>query len=78
MPSMSSVGWFGCKRQESVPGRPMVVLQWAVTVIFFAALMRSRLLMSLQTAAIISLVSPREMRRICALVVASSSSHSRS
>ena len=35
MPSGSSVVWFGCSRQERVPGRPMVVLQWAVTGIFF-------------------------------------------
>ena len=37
MPSGSSVVWLGCKRHDSVPGRPMVVLQWAVTVILLAA-----------------------------------------
>ena len=37
MPSTSSVGWFGCRRHDSVPGRPMVVLQWAVTGILRAA-----------------------------------------
>ena len=37
MPSGSSVVWLGCKRQLRVPGRPMVVLQWAVTVILLAA-----------------------------------------
>ena len=37
MPSGSSVGWLGWRRQDRVPGRPMVVLQWAVTRIFLAA-----------------------------------------
>ena len=37
IPSGSSVVWLGCRRQDNVPGRPMVVLQWAVTVILFAA-----------------------------------------
>ena len=37
MPSGSSVVWFGWRRQLRVPGRPMVVLQWAVTVILLAA-----------------------------------------
>ena len=37
MPSGSSVVWFGCRRQDRVPGKPMVVLQWAVTGILLAA-----------------------------------------
>ena len=37
MPLGSSVVWLGCRREEKVPGRPMVVLQWAVTRIFLAA-----------------------------------------
>ena len=78
MPSMSSVGWFGCRRHESVPGRPMVVLQCAVTGIFFAQVMRSRLLISLQTPATISLVRPRRTRAMSAAEVVSASSHSRS
>ena len=56
----------------------MVVLQWAVTVILLAAQIRSRLLMSLHTAAIISAVSPRLSLRISAPVVVSARIHSRS
>ena len=37
IPSGSSVVWLGCRRQLKVPGRPIVVLQWAVTVILLAA-----------------------------------------
>ena len=37
MPLGSSVVWLGWRRAEKVPGRPMVVLQWAVTRIFLAA-----------------------------------------
>ena len=61
-----------------MPGRPMVVLQWAVTTIFDAAVMRSKLPMSLATAAAISAVSPREMRRMSEEVVSSFRIHSRS
>ena len=55
----------------------MVVLQWAVTGIFLDAVIRSRLLMSLHTAATISEVRPRRTREMSALVVVSARSHSR-
>ena len=41
-----------------MPGAPIVLLQWALTGIFFAPYIRSRLDMSLVTAAIISAVRP--------------------
>ena len=37
MPSGSSVGWLGWRRQDRVPSSPMVVLQVAVTRSFLAA-----------------------------------------
>src|SRR5712692_2431421 len=69
---------FGWLRLERVPGVPMVLAQWAVHGIFLAPYIKSRLDMSLVTAAIISAVRPVEMRWTIAPVVVSASSHSRS
>ena len=76
-PLGSSVVWLGWRRAEKVPGRPMVVLQCALTRIFLAAYTRSRLLISLHTPAMHSEVRPREARLIISPVVFSLSSHSR-
>ena len=77
MPSTLSVGWFGCKRFEKVPGRPIVVLAVFSILIFFAPTIRSMLDINLQTAAIISEVSPREIRLISKSVVSEDKINSR-
>ena len=60
IPSGSSVVWFGCKRDEKVPGIPIVVLARLVMMILFAATIKSRLVINLATAATISEVKPRD------------------
>ena len=58
MPTGSSVGWFGCRRIESRPGRPIVLRNRVTTRHLLAARMRSWLRISLLTAATISGVRP--------------------
>ena len=58
MPRGSSVGWFGCSRTESRPGRPIVLRNAVVTRHFAATATRSCSRMILLTAAAISGVSP--------------------
>ena len=58
MPLASSVGWFGCKRTDSRPGKPIVLLNFVTTEILRATAMRSWLRISLHTAAAISGVRP--------------------
>ena len=62
MPTRSSVGWFGCRRIESRPGRPSVLRNRVTTRHLLAARMRSWLRMSLLTAATISGVNPGAKR----------------
>ena len=58
MPRRSSVGWFGCSREASVPRRPIVLRNRVTTRIFDATTIRSWLRISLLTAAAISGVTP--------------------
>ena len=57
-PCGSSVGWFGCSRTDSRPGRPMVLRKRVTTRHFAATAIRSCRRMSLLTAAAISGVRP--------------------
>ena len=41
MPLASSVGWFGCRRTDMCPGRPIVLRKRVTTGRFFAARIRS-------------------------------------
>jgi hypothetical protein len=77
-PATSSVGWLGCRRLEIRPGRPSVALQRTTTRSFLPAITRSRLLISLATAATISGVSPGLTAAISSPVVRWSRIHSRS
>ncbi|SKF62335.1 Uncharacterised protein [Mycobacteroides abscessus subsp. abscessus] len=77
MPSTESVGWFGWLREPRRPGWPMVLRQCLTTLIFLAPRIRSRLLISLVTAATISPVSALLTRRISSLPVVSARIHSR-
>ena len=58
MPRGSSVGWLGCSRTESRPGRPRVLRNRVTTRHLRPTCTRSWLRMSLETAATISGVSP--------------------
>ena len=58
MPLGSSVGWFGCRRTASRPGRPMVLRKRVTTRHLRATRIRSWLRISLLTAAAISGVMP--------------------
>ena len=58
MPWASSVGWLGCSRLDSRPGRPRVERKAVVTWHLRATAMRSWLRISLETAATISGVRP--------------------
>ena len=57
-PRGSSVGWFGCSRIDSRPGRPMVLRKRVATGHFAATCIRSATRMILLTAATISGVRP--------------------
>ena len=77
MPLRSSVGWLGCSRVLIRPGNPMVLRNRVVTAHCFATAIKSWLRMILETAAVISGVSPQRTPTISASEVASFSSHSR-
>ena len=71
-PRGSSVGWFGCRRIDSVPGRPMVLRKRVTTRHFAATEIRSDTRMIFDTAAAISGVRP-EARAVTAAGSAASS-----
>ena len=77
MPFKSSVGWFGCSRTASRPGRPIVLRKRVTTRHLRATRIRSWLRISLLTAAAISGVSPGASAASASLVAASDSSQSR-
>ena len=77
MPRGSSVGWFGCRRMDSVPGSPMVLRKRVTTRHFCATATISAMRMILDTAATISGISPGARRASVALSAASPSSQSR-
>lgn len=77
MPRRSSVGWLGCSRTDSRPGRPMVLRKRVTTRHLRATAIRSWLRMSLLTAAAISGVMPGAAAASAALSVAWSSSQLR-
>ena len=77
MPEGLSVGWFGCRRTESRPGRPMVSRKRVTTRHLRATRIRSWLRISLHTAAAISGVTPGRMRTSAASSARSDSSQSR-
>ena len=58
-PRRSSVGWFGCSRTDSRPGRPIVDRNAVTTEHLLATRTRSWLPISLLTAATISGVNPQ-------------------
>ena len=77
MPRVSSVGWFGCSRTDSRPGRP-TVLRKAVTTEHFAAItIRSCRRLILLTAATISGVRPGASAVSAGVVASSERSQSR-
>ena len=73
----SSVGWFGCSRIASRPGRPSVLRNRVMTRHLRATRIKSWLRISLLTAAAISGVMPRRTRASVASSAASPSSQSR-
>ena len=77
MPAVSSVGWLGCSRVVSRPGRPMVLRKRLCTGTLRATRIRSWLRMSLDTAATISGVRPGASALSAAPSAASDSSQSR-
>ena len=77
IPAGSSVGWFGCSREHSVPGRPTVVRNLVTTRTFRATSTRSCNRMSLETAATISGVNARARPARGSPVASSSNSQSR-
>ncbi|MCY1268820.1 hypothetical protein D9M68_324610 [compost metagenome] len=77
MPLGSSVGWFGCSRTASRPGRPTVLRKRVTTWHLRATATRSWLRISLLTAAAISGVMPGATRASVALSVSCRSSQLR-
>ena len=77
MPAALSVGWLGCRRTASEPGRPSVLRKRVTTRQRLATRIRSWLRMILLAAAAISGVSPGASAASDSGVAASDSSQSR-
>ncbi len=77
MPRRSSVGWLGCSRTESRPGRPIVLRKLVTTLHFDAISIRSWRRQILLTAAAISGVRPGASAASVSVVASSDSSQSR-
>jgi hypothetical protein len=77
-PSGSSVGWLGCSREASRPGRPRVLRSPVTTRVRRPTATRSALRISFEVAATISGVSPRASSLIDASSPAAAQASSRS